>query len=709
MKRFVLCLNVFVFVISAIYAADSDELTRIKQNYVRSLLPSGEEQEALIRYLQGISPETEISDQVVVELHQLYPFDLEKIQGYLSSQKADGTWPDINYDDKKRSGWEPKMHAERILELAKLYRSDKTDYKNSPEVSRAIHTALNYWFTVKPVCLNWWYNQIGIPKTMGAAFILLEDELSPAEKQSAIEVLEHAKFGMTGQNKVWLAGNVLIRALLQNDYLLVKEARDMIASEIVTGGKEGIKEDWSFHQHGAQQQFGNYGLSFLSGMSFFAGLFSGTSLAFDEGQMSTLRMLLSDGYRWIIWRGEMDINSLDRQLFHNAPIHKALSVGFVALTLGNKEFIADNFPPRKSGSVFTGHKHFWQSDYTIHRRPSWMASIKMSSDRIIGSEQVNEDNLLGYYMGDGATYIYEDTNDYLNVFPFWDWRKIPGITSYESDQPVKWRKGKQAMNDASFVGGVSDGRQGMTVMDFNRNGLQARKAWVMTDDFVLCLGAGIKSDSTLSVITSIDQRLKRGDLFSLQNGEWETIKGIRQLHGKEQRFFHGNTGYILFGNSLANSVACSEQRTGQWRDFMQMYRPKPVDGEIVSIYIEHGTHPQKATYQYLILPGMNREQTETFDLSSVKVIRNDENVQAVFAAGNYYIAAYQPMKIKLASRLSFEAVTPGIYMLVSSGKDYKVAYADPTCQQTEAKAIINKKEYHFTTLSGKMDGTTIIN
>ena len=362
MKRFVFCLNLFVFVISAIYAADNDELIRIRQNYVRSLLPSGDEQEELVRYLQQISPETEMSDQVVMELHQLYPFDLKKIQGYLSSQRIDGTWSDINYDDKKRSGWEPKMHAERILELAKLYRSDKTEYKDSPEVSKAIHAALNYWFSTKPVCPNWWYNQIGIPKTMGAAFILLEDELSPAEKQSAIEVMEHAKFGMTGQNKVWLAGNVLIRALLQNDYLLVKEARDLITSEIVAGGKEGIKEDWSFHQHGAQQQFGNYGLSFLSGMSFFSGLFSGTSLAFDDGQMSALRTLLADGYRWIIWRGEMDINSLGRQLFHNAPVHKALSVGFVALTLGNKEFIADNFPPRKSGSMFTGHKHFWQSD-----------------------------------------------------------------------------------------------------------------------------------------------------------------------------------------------------------------------------------------------------------------------------------------------------------------------------------------------------------
>ena len=150
MKKIVFCLSLLMFVISVVRAAETDELVRIRQNYVRSLLPSGGEQEDLVRYLQQITPESEMSDQVVMELHQLYPFDLKKIQRYLSSLKADGTWPDINYDDKKRSGWEPKMHAERILELAKLYRSDKTEYKGSSEVSKVIHTALNYWFTAKP-------------------------------------------------------------------------------------------------------------------------------------------------------------------------------------------------------------------------------------------------------------------------------------------------------------------------------------------------------------------------------------------------------------------------------------------------------------------------------------------------------------------------------------------------------------------------------
>ena len=155
-----------------VQASGVDELVRIKQNYARMLVPSGKDPFGLLSILSSIQPETEISDQVVVELHQRYPFDLKKVETYLSSFTEAGTWPDINYDDKKRSGWEPKIHAERSLELVKLYNSDQTSYYRSSEVEAVIHKALNYWFTAKPVCLNWWYNQIGIPKTLGTVFIL---------------------------------------------------------------------------------------------------------------------------------------------------------------------------------------------------------------------------------------------------------------------------------------------------------------------------------------------------------------------------------------------------------------------------------------------------------------------------------------------------------------------------------------------------------
>ena len=678
-------------------AATSDELLRIKLNFANMLIPSDADPFRLKSILSALPPEQEMSDQAVVELHQRYPFDREKIAYYLSSLSASGTWADINYNDKKRSGWEPKIHAERILELVKLYYSGQTSYHHSPTVEAAIHKALHYWFTAKPVCLNWWYNEIGIPKTLGTAFVLFEQKLTPEEKKSAIGVMGNSKFGMTGQNKVWLAGNVMMRALLQNDAALVKQARDLIASEIVTGGTEGIKDDWCFHQHGAQQQFGNYGLSFVSGMSFFSGVFAGTSLSFSDEQLGIIRTLIDEGYRWVVWKGKMDVNALGRQLFHQAPVHKALSLAFAVSELGGTEskpcsdlaqvFLKENYSTVQSPSL-SGHKHFWQSDYTIHRRPQWMASVKMASERVVGVETMNGDNTQGYYMADGATYIYQDGEEYLDIFPLWDWRKIPGVTAFQSDAALPLIRQYQPRNKAAFVGGVTDGKQGITAMEIDRAGIKARKSWVFTDDFVLCLGAGIQADSSkLVVTTAIEQCFQRSDLSVLQHDKWTQVTGKQSLVGDEQRFYHNHTGYILWGNQQ-HAVAEAAQRKGQWHSVMEMYNPQEVQGEVVSIYLEHGTAPRNGSYQYLILPAVSQTATAAFNLSSIRVLRNDEVAQIVYTAkeATWWIAAYQPVTLALTLDLPLEIRTPGIYMLRMENGQYTITCADPT--QKEASADV---------------------
>ena len=360
----------------------------------------------MVELLSKIQREQEISDQVVVELHQRYPFDLEQINHYVETIREDGSWPDINYQDQKRSGWSVKEHADRILLLAKLYRAEEGYCSWESRLEEVIHQALDYWFQKKPVCKNWWYNEIGIPKVLGPVFLLMKEQLSPQEKQAAVEVMEKARFGMTGQNKVWLAGNVLMRGLLQDDYALVQAARDTIVSEIRTDRVEGIKSDWSFHQHGPQQQFGNYGLAFLTEMATYSELFAGTAFALTAEQQAVLNSLLLNGYRWIVWKGYMDVNALDRQLFQNAQKHKAFSLAFVTSSLMNgsasaedkkqmTDFLQDNYIGHTSASNFTGHKHFWDSDQTVHRSSRWMASVKMASERVIGTELVNEDNLKG--------------------------------------------------------------------------------------------------------------------------------------------------------------------------------------------------------------------------------------------------------------------------------------------------------------------------
>ncbi|MCD8194294.1 MAG: chondroitinase [Tannerellaceae bacterium] len=697
--------NTFLFLfLSLCYtlAAQPDELQTLQKNYVNALLASDPGATLITEQLLLVEPETELSDQAVVELHQRYPLNKEKTGTYLQSLQADGTWPDINYADTKRSGWEPKKHAERIVLLCKQLHTMGKHEPLAAALTRGIHQALAYWFREKPVCPNWWYNQIGVPKTLGQAFILFRDELTPEELQSAIEVMKQAKFGMTGQNKVWLAGNVLIRALLEENYDLVKEARNTIVSEITTGSEEGIKSDWSFHQHGPQQQFGNYGLSYLNEMSFYSGLFSNTSLALNTAQQTILDTYLLEGYRWVIWKNHLDINCLNRQLFHNAPIHKAFSVAFAANSLSQgsspenikelQAFIDDNLNGQ-SGTTFTGHKHFWDSDMTIHRTSKWMASVKMASERIIGTELVNEDNLKGYYMADGATYIYRQGDEYLNIFPLWDWRKIPGITAYHTPAPIPTNYDTPlATNQTTFVGGVTNNKEGISAMIFNRDGIEARKAWIFTDKYVLCLGSEIKTDSMLPVATSIDQRIKKGELSYYHTGQWKIVENEIKLQDTIQYFHHDHTGYILLQPD--SCIAFAGTKTGQWHDFMGMYQPATVQEDIISLYILHPATP--ATYQYILLPDATKEETNSFDKNSIRIIRNDREIQAVAIDNQIYIAGYSPASLPIAPSLHIEIETPGLYLFSLEGKSPEIYTADPTHIQKEMKLRINKQELTIT-------------
>lgn len=158
-------------------------------------------------------------------------------------------------------------------------------------------------------------------------------------------------------------------------------------------------------------------------------------------------------------------------------------------------------------------------------------------------------------MADGAVYTYIRGDEYHNIFPFWNWRRIPGITTYESNAPIPTDNGPNSRNKTNFTGGVTNGKQGITAMHLNRNGLSANKVWIFTNEFILCLGSDIHADSTATLITSIDQRFKNGEIWTEGN----------------RRYFHDNTGYILLQDELC--LALAEKKKGQWHDFMGMYAP----------------------------------------------------------------------------------------------------------------------------------------
>ncbi len=636
----------------------------VKTHYRALLIPGDTEGDTLMAGLRQIEREKNVSDQMIQELMNRYPFDLAAIGQYRTKINDDGSFADIDYQDAKRSGWQPKQHAERLLELCKLYASPTTAYYHSPALLTQIHLLMDYWFKTKPVCKNWWYNHIGIPKTLGQAFIIIEDQLSQQQKGEAVKVMEQAQFGMTGQNKVWLASNVLVRALLTDDEALVKAARDTIVSEIRNDGKEGIRPDWSYQLHGPQQQFGNYGLAFLTSMVFFHKLFLGTSLQLSPRQVSILTNLVDQGFRWTVWHRRMDLSALGRQLFRNGDLHKGYCLAFAAEELG-----INGFPLHTNPLV--GHKHFSYSDYTLHRTPHWMMSLKMSSARTIGTEHVNEDNVLGYYLGDGATYYYiGDDSGYMNVLPLWDWRKVPGTTAYSDTLPIKFN-GHSKRNKSPKVGGLSQGLYGVSAMRYEKDGIEASKAWFFTLDAIVCLGSGINSDSSLHVTTCIDQRLTAGTPKVLSPTGWQLVPPGAEVR-VGGRAWHGQVGYIVLDGGPA--VMKNEIATGSWSDNMQMYPYEAVSDTLLTLYYDHGARPHGKQYAYMVMPHASLEAVACYQLSRVQVLKNTPTLQVVGGKAfdnRLWAVVYSSQTVHLGkAKITFDQ--PGLYQLRPTRKGYAV-------------------------------------
>src|SRR3546814_19714425 len=76
----------------------------------------------------------------------------------------------------------------------------------------------------------------------------------------------------------------------------------------------------------------------------------------------------------------------------------------------------------------------------------------------------NEEGLKNHFYADGSQFISRTGREYLNIYPSWDWRKIPGTTVVQVDTFPHWdelvKKGTTA-----FVGGVSDGQYGAATFD----------------------------------------------------------------------------------------------------------------------------------------------------------------------------------------------------------------------------------------------------
>jgi hyaluronate lyase len=208
---------------------------------------------------------------------------------------------------------------------------------------------------------------------------------------------------------------------------------------------------------------------------------------------------------------------------------------------------ADLNPPARSVA-------FNAMDRTVHLRPGYAFALARSSDRISKYEYMNGENLLPWFQGDGAYYLYLSGQDQTKAFgvdyytavspyrlagvtaPVEDRRTIPelygrfwyenpaeGFTSSSESQNkyVYFPTGTNSFSGGATLGayGVAgmvqsddvpwvDKQAGQLPADFvaYRNA-RATKSWFLFDDEIVVLAAGIGDPAGRAVVTTVDSRI----------------------------------------------------------------------------------------------------------------------------------------------------------------------------------------------------------
>ena len=673
--------------------------------------------------------------------------DEESVSGWIRSLTAEGAWPDINYADQTRGYWRTMNHLNRINRMCMVYTSPESKLRGDPALSKAIHAALAHWLKNDYQNPNWWHKEIGVPRELSTIMLLLDAELSPQERAGGIRLISRSvidspagggRGALTGQNRVWVAANALTHGLLVSDYELVELARRVIFEEVLVstqeGGQdfqmvrkgagdvqpstqEGIQPDYSFFQHGSMLQLGNYGLAFAGDIVMWATVLRGTGLALDPDKLGIIRDYLLQGESPVVWKGAMDISSCGRQIGARSPAGKGAAVlRILASAVAADSAHAADYraameqisPDAPVTAIPPKNKFFWRADYMVHRRPDFYISTRMSSCRVLASELVNGENLQGGYSGDGATYVYRTGREYEDIFPVWDWSRLPGVTSpritdKELLKPVNWK----TTNASDFVGGVSDGIFGASVFKVDRDGLTASKSWFYFDDKIVCLGAGIAdAKSGLPVNTSVNQCLANGDIsMDVGRGATKAAAGLQDTSTLKWAW-HDNVGYI-FPEAQQITIG-SQDQTGAWNEINASASPAALSRNVFSIWINHGANPRGAGYSYLILPGISPEAlAKQAAEPDITILKNTSALQAVRDArlGVTQAVFCEPGALAYGGEKSIAVDKPCILMLDEKRK--RISIADPTQKLSEITVTWNGEVDTIALPSGASAGASV--
>ncbi len=658
--------------------------------------------------------------------------DDSKIQQLVTTLREDGTWPGINYEDVSREGFEHRIHLANMVAMARAYESKSSKFYHKKSVKNAIELALKNWVDHDYICDNWWHNQIGTPDNMVSLMLIIGDELPKDLVDKAQPIINRANIDAPGArpsgDRIKIAGIEAKNQLFLGNNTKFEEIIKVIENEIKftpwignifgygyrlniggfanrNSGGRGIQYDYSFHHRtdGVNNTL-SYGLGYAQAFVEWAVYTNGTKYSFSEKKLDLLTDYYLDGIcKMSIFGKYPDPGAKNRSISREGalrPFSAKTAEDLISTTDYRKKDLQEIADIRSEGIKPTlSHATFyWDSEYFSFQRPDFFTSVRMYSKRVYNMEQpYNSEGMLNHYRGDGANHVSLTGDEYVDIWPVFDYQKIPGATVMQRPEMPAPNQ-IQKLGETDFVGAVTDGIYGAAAFDFKspHDPLVARKAWFFFDNEYVCLGAGISCPNReLPVVTTLNQCLLRSDVTVSGTDVKSVIpKGDRQYKNIDWVYQDG-VGYV-FPKPTNVNIKNSEATGSWWRINKQSDSPKEeVTLDVFKLWLDHGKRPSDATYEYIVVPATTVEKLEkNTSKNNIEILSNTPEIQAVKnkALDMCQVVFYKAGEIEVADGFKLVSDNPGIVMLKMDGnKVTKISVTDPNRELDNYHLSISEK------------------
>ena len=534
---------------------------------------------------------------------------------------------------------------------------------------------------------NWFTWEIGGPIYLLETTLLMFDELplgqSAAFAASALKGAAKtggAAYMYVGANALWrdrvrMYAGILLKDGGPLDYVKNDALKYM---DYVTSG-DGYYTDGTFMQHGNITYNGGYGKEAFSDISHFLYMLDGTTWEIKGTARDDMSTKIEKSYVPFMYKGVfMDMVrgreitrtdttdayagitiSLDVLLFSEtlpkaegdrfkgmvkewmnnenaiSTLNEGAGVAWYLFPVYNLsktlEILGDDTitPVSNAGRSYT----FGKGARTVHTTDTFTFGLSMYA-KDIASYETGDSNNKGWYTGLGQTYVYTpDVGQFTLQKPTLNWNRLAGVTAVSGiTLPAH-------VNASLFAGSTTLKNSYSTAgleLSSGTTKVSAKKSWFMFDNEVVALGTDITSAHNNKIETTIDNHY-------IKDNNKLTIDGENRLWTKDTISTSVSKWALIDGNVPGSNIGIyfpkgaklgltRETRTGKWTDLGSYNVDETVQSaDYLTMWIDHDAKPQNADYAYVLLPGMETAQVDSYANSAdIEILRQDNDVHAVY-------------------------------------------------------------------------------